>query len=135
MREQIVAELDRTVEAHFTGEHELIGVRVTHGAKPMIEVWFEAGGPTLGDTTFAIHSVVERAARMSFIPIDPMERDMAYPPPLPTKLWKRGYIYSVSAELNHRIGQERYFGYFASHDGQTSPTPKHGAHVDLAVVP
>ncbi len=135
LREQIVAELDRTVEAHFTGDHELIGVRVTHGSKPMIEAWFEAGGPTSGDTTFAIHSVVERPARFSFIAADPTERDMAYPPWLSTKLWKRGYLYRIEAELNHRIGLERYVGFFVSRDGQPAPAAKHGSRVDLAVVP
>ena len=101
----------------------------------MIEAWFEAGGPTPGDTTFAIHSIVDRPARASFIPADPTERDMAYPPPISTKLWKKGYIYRIEAELNHRIGYERYFGFFVSRDGQPAPTSKHAPRVDLAIVP
>ncbi len=135
LREVIVGDLDRGVEAHFSGGHTLIGVRVTHGVKPMLESWFEAGGPTAGDTEFAVHSIIEAKSPTSLIPIDKTVRDMAFPPSLSTKLWKKGYVYHIDAELKHRIGRERYEGVFISRDGQPAPTAASGGAVVLAVLP
>ncbi len=134
LRSQIVAELDRNVEAYFSGGHTLIGSRVTRGVKPLIEAWFESGGATPGDSELAIHAIMDAPSRFSLIPADPVERDVAYPPPISTKLWKKGYIYRIYGELNHRIGRERFVGFFVSRDSSAPPTPKHGARVDLAIV-
>ena len=134
LRETIEAELDRTRSARFSDGHALIGVRVTKGVQPRLEAWFEAGGPTPGDTTFSIHSIVDKPLRTSLIPADPTERDMAFPPSLSTKLWKKGFLYRIDAELKHRIGEERYVGLFLSRDGTPAPVVQGAARLDLAVL-
>ena len=110
LRERVVAQLRREPETHFEDGTELMGVRVTRGVRPTLQVWFEAGGPTTGDTTFQIRSHIVRRARFSVIPANATDRDMAWPPPLSTKLWKKGFIYAIECALDHRIGLERYTG-------------------------
>lgn len=131
LREKIVAQLDRDHETHYAGDHELMGVRVEGGVKPKIVIWFVAGGPTANDTTFSVRSQIVKKAPLSLIPIDPTICEHAYPPPLSSKLWKKGFIYTFEATMNHRIGLERYFGAWSG------GAPLHGtdASVDLAYVP
>ena len=134
LREEIETEIDRTHTAHFSGDHRLIGIRVTHGAKPTLECWFEAGGPTPGDTTFSVRSIVDKPKRMSFLPLDPTERDMAFPPSLSSKLWKKGYLYRIDVELKHRVGTERYVGTFVSRDGSPAPLLQGAPRLDLVTL-
>jgi hypothetical protein len=134
LREAIDAEIDRTHAARFSGDHRLVGIRVTHGVKPMLECWFEAGGPTPGDTTFSVRSIVDAAKRWSFFPLDPTERDMAFPPSLSSKLWKKGYLYHVDVELKHRVGKERYVGMFVSRDGAAAPIVVGAPRLDLVTI-
>jgi hypothetical protein len=35
---------------------------------------------------------------------------MAFPPRIPTQLWRSGFLYEMDVVLNHRIGVERYWG-------------------------
>lgn len=118
--------LDRTPSTTFTGGLRLLGVRVTSGVQPRVESWFEVapGDPPLGDASFDVRSTVEARAALSLIPADPTDRDMAYPPRIPTKLWRPGFVYVTDAVLNHRIGKERYWGHWRSRDG--SPAPRRG---------
>lgn len=134
LRARIESELDRSPSARLSGGHALIGIRVTKGVQPRIEVWFEAGGPTPGDTTFSIRSVVDKPLRTSLIPPDKTEREMAFPPSLSTKLWKKGFLYHIDAELKHRIGVERYYGNFLSRDAQPAPVFLGAAMLDLVVL-
>jgi hypothetical protein len=122
----------RDPETHYDGDQELMGVRTTNGVQPKIEVWFQAGGPTASDTTFGVRSQVVRKNPLSLFPLDPIEREMAHPPPLPTKLWKRGFVYDFDAVMNHRVGLERYYGQWRG----GPPTKRGGSpNVDLAFVP
>jgi hypothetical protein len=47
---------------------------------------------------------------------------MAYPPRIPTKLWRPGFVYMTDAVLNHRIGRERYWGHWRSRGGSSAPS-------------
>ncbi len=119
LREQILAQITREPEAHFDGGHELMGVRVTRGVQPVLESWFQAGGPTTTDQNFRVRTKIVRRGRLSLIPPDEYDREMAWPPPLSTKLWKTGFIYKFETVMNHRIGLERYVGFW------TGGPPKH----------
>jgi hypothetical protein len=46
---------------------------------------------------------------------------MAYPPRIPTKLWRPGFVYMTDAVLNHRIGKERYWAHWRMRDGSPAP--------------
>jgi hypothetical protein len=95
-------------------------VRVTDGAEPRVESWFEpTGDAPLVDATFDVRSVMEARDPLSLIPPDPMEREMAFPPRIPTKLWRRGFLYTTDAVLNHRIGRERYWANWRPRDKGT----------------
>ena len=131
LRERIVDQLDRRPETHFSDGSELVGVRVTRGVKPMLEVFVQAAGPTKGDSTFTIRSAVVAKNPLSLVPIDTTECDRAQPPPLPTKLWRKGYIYRFHAALNHRIGRERYWGTWSGGPRTKSGNPK----IDLVEMP
>jgi hypothetical protein len=89
-REKIDPQLDRTVTAKYDTGLQLIGVRVLGGVEPRIESWFYVGGAFAGDATFDVRSSIERRATLSLIAPDPVDRAMAWPDPLPTKLWKAG---------------------------------------------
>jgi hypothetical protein len=120
-REKIDAQLDRTVTAKYDTGLQLVGVRVIGGVEPRVESWFLVGGPFAGDAMFEVRSSIERRATLSLIPADPVDRAMAWPDPLPTKLWKPGCIYKTTAILNHRIGVERYSGHWAPRDAAPVP--------------
>jgi hypothetical protein len=119
-KEQIEAHLDKSVVARFDHGVNLIGSRATHGVEPRIETWFECTGP-MGDASFNVHSTIESQGRFSLIPPDKADREMARGPVIPTRLWQRGMIYETHAILNHRIGVERYLGYWAARDGLAPP--------------
>jgi hypothetical protein len=137
LEKQILLQLDRTVSANFEQGVRLVGVRLTHGVRPCVEAWFEAKGPTSGRAAFAVRSAVETSARLSLMPADSTERDMGVlPPRISTKLWRAGFLYKIEAVLNHRIGRERYWGYWASQDGSPAPGRVDGTTpVVLATVP
>ena len=107
---KIEAQLDRGASTTFEQGVRLLGVRLTHGVQPTAEAWFLAAGPLTNDVTFHVRSTIVGRAKFSLIPVDPTDREMAFPPRLPTKLWRAGFIYMIPVVLNHRIGVERYWG-------------------------
>jgi Dolichyl-phosphate-mannose-protein mannosyltransferase len=134
-RETIEAKLDRTMSTTFTAGVRLIGTRVTGGVQPRVESWFECTGRTR-DWSFNVISKVEKRAPLSLIGPDPTDRQMAFPPSLATALWKPRYLYTTDAVLNHRIGRERYSGYWQTRDGTGAPRRTDGKEdTTLAVVP
>jgi hypothetical protein len=120
-RERVEAQLDRTVTARYDTGLSLIGVRVPGGVEPRVEAWFEVSTAFAGDDYFAVKSSVERRAKLSLIPADTTDREMSWPEPLPTKLWKPHFIYVTTAVLNHRIGVEHYAGRWVPRDGSPFP--------------
>jgi len=122
-RSRITATLDRSAAASFTEGVDLMGVRLTGGVEPRVEIWFtlRAGEGALGDASFNVRSTVEARAALSLIPPDPIDREMAFPPAMPTKLWRPGFIYETEVVLNHRIGRERYQGAWHARDSSRPP--------------
>ncbi len=136
-RERIVAQIDRAPETRFSGGIHLVGVRLLGGVEPRIEAWFEcAEGRPPGDASFNVRSTVVARAPLSLIPPDPVDREMAWPLPMPTKLWRTGFLYKTEIVENHRIGRERYWGYWASRDAAPAPQRLDRApETTLAVIP
>jgi len=131
LRSSIEAQLDHRPATAFEQGVRLMGVRVTDGVQPRLELWFSAAGPLPGDSAFHVRSTITAKAPLSLVPIDDWDREMAFPTSIPTKLWRAGFIYKQEVVLNHRIGVERYWGAFAGGprrlDGQPDTT--------LAVIP
>jgi hypothetical protein len=135
-RAQIEAKLDPTVQARYEPGLRLIGIRQTGGVQPRLESWFECGAPLQGDATFNVNAVVEARSRWSLIPPDGNAREMAWPPSLPTGLWRKGFLYNTEVVLNHLIGRERYSGYWAARYGARAPQRIGGpAILPLVVLP
>ncbi|MGO9838090.1 MAG: glycosyltransferase family 39 protein [Polyangiaceae bacterium] len=121
-RSRISQSLDRSVATSFTEGVELMGMRMMGGVQPRAELWFTLKGDVPpGDASFNVRSTVESRESFSLIPPDPTDREMAFPPTLPTKLWRPNFIYETEVVLNHRIGRERYWGYWRSRDGSRPP--------------
>ncbi|HEY4013504.1 MAG TPA: glycosyltransferase family 39 protein [Polyangiaceae bacterium] len=116
-KETILGQLDRTPATAFTTSVRLLGVRLLKGVQPRLESWFECTAPFVTDDSFGVRSTVEEQEPYSLIPPDTMDREMGYPPNIPTKLWRPGFIYKTTIVLNHRIGRERYDGYWTGGNG------------------
>jgi 4-amino-4-deoxy-L-arabinose transferase-like glycosyltransferase len=125
-RERIEAQLNRTVVARFGDNLRLIGVRVVEGVEPRLETWFEASHPLAGDASFSVRSTIVDRARWSLIPAAKVDRQMVSVSPIPTKLWRRGFLYKVETVLDHRIGREQYLGVWTSLDGTPAPARSDG---------
>jgi hypothetical protein len=135
IRQHIESQLDRSTAATFTSGVRLIGTRVTGGVRPRVESWFECTEP-MGDAAFFVRSHVEARSPLSLIPADATDREMAFPPSLPTKLWKPRFLYMTDAVLNHRIGTETYTGRWQSRDGSGPPRrADNKPDTTIAVVP
>jgi hypothetical protein len=90
----------------------------------------------MSDAWFDVRSTVEARAPLSLIAPDPTDRDMGGAPLIATKLWRPGFLYTNRIVLNHRIGQERYWGAWQSRDGAAPPRRTDGTpETTLAVVP
>jgi 4-amino-4-deoxy-L-arabinose transferase-like glycosyltransferase len=134
-RKRIDDQLDHGPAASFTQGLRLVGVRVTGGAQPVIENWFECGGP-MTEASFNVRSTVVAREPFSTIDADPTDRNMAPPPTIPTKLWRPGFLYATRVVQNHRIGRERYLGTWASRDGAAAPHRTDGkAETTIAEIP
>jgi hypothetical protein len=126
--------LDLSRATTFTQGVRLIGVRVTGGVQPRIENWFESSG-SMSEASFNVRSTMEAREPFSLIEPDPMDREMAFAPALPTKLWRPGFLYVTSVVQNHRIGRERYWGAWQSRDGAAPPRRPDGQpETTLAVI-
>ena len=132
LRAIVEAALDRTRAADFVGGHRLLGVRLPGGVKPEVESWFLAAGPVARDATFEVTSTVVARLPTSLVPVDPTVRSHAFAPSLSTKLWRPGFLYRMSAELKHRIGEERYTGAFSAR--APIPTTSGARQIELAVL-
>jgi hypothetical protein len=125
LEDAILKQLDRSPGTAFSDGIRLLGVRLTNGVQPKIEVWFAASGPLPGDAIFHVRSTITGRAPLSLIPPSPTEREMAFPPILPTRLWRPGFFYKIDVVMNHRIGVERYWGAWGGPrrlDGQAQTT-------------
>ncbi len=121
LRERIEHELRRDSRASYSEGVELLGARITTSVHPMVEAWFVSGGPLDSDAVFDIRTNVVAKKRWSLIPPDPAERQCSGPAPLPSSVWRKGFIYAASCSAYHRIGVERYVGSFHGRDPKGQP--------------
>jgi hypothetical protein len=133
-REKIDQQIDRSVTVKFDRSMRLAGVRVLGGVEPRIESWFEVTEAMPGDATWAVKSTMMSRAPLSLVPPDKTDREMAWPSPLPTKLWRVGFLYKTETVMNHRIGVERYWGRWFAQDGKPEPRRPDGRETTLAIV-
>ena len=111
----------------FTDGLRMVGTRLVGGVQPRLEAWFEARGAVSHDAAFAVRGVVEQKRRLSMVPVDAIERDVADAMPMSPKLWKEGCLYRQTSVLRQRIGTERFFAYWVPKEGGVAPRRQDGA--------
>lgn len=121
----LVAAIDRHVTKSYVGGVALLGTKYTNGRVHELEVLFRNGdGSRTGDYEFVLTSTVERRRTLSFVPPDPIVKELGaafVPPPM---LWRAGYIYAERVSLEHRPGREAYRGRFQP--SSAAPVPIDG---------
>lgn len=135
LRAEIEAALSQEAKASFTQGLTLLGTRHLEGVEPKLELWFHVAEPLRGEPRFRVQAVVEEQKAFSFIPPDPVVREVAPPPSLSPKLWKPGWIYKQTVVLRQRIGKERFFGWFEAKGGPPPVRLDRKPHTDLLVLP
>ena len=134
LRAEIEAALSKEAKTLYTHGLTLLGTRHLDGVEPKLEVWFYAEWPIQGDPKFKVGAVVEKRKAFSFIPRDPVVREVSPPHTIAPKQWMPGGIYRHSMVLRQRIGQERFFGWFEG-SGTRAPKRRDGKeHTELLVL-
>jgi hypothetical protein len=123
----LTAQLATFVSTKYSDGTMLLGERYVPGVAPLLEVYFEAGGPTADEDQFDIESVVQRRPILSLLAADDKVRVVGRPMfPCP-KEWKARYIYASRTEIRKRPGQEVYAGFFTAPDKAKPPLPLDGS--------
>ncbi len=122
LEKRLFADADRRIARQFTHGVELLGRRFEPGAD-RLTLYFRTTAELGADFPFGIVSEVLDAPRWSTTPRDPLLRDTGLPCPIPTSLWRPGFIYAATTEILRRPGRERYLGAFR---GPGAPEPEGG---------
>jgi Dolichyl-phosphate-mannose-protein mannosyltransferase len=135
LRAKIDALIAPDVTARFTQGVTLIGERHINGVMPREEVWFHADGPTQGEAEITVAARMIAPDPWSFIHPDTLVRPLTQPMPMPTHLWRPGYLYTEQLILYPRIGTETFAIGWAPRDGGPAPVRSDGPPVfDLVTV-
>jgi hypothetical protein len=113
LRARLMARLNLPVRAAYSNKTELIGAIRTDDPKRVITLFFVAG-TFKADALFSVHAKVISPPRLSTLPMDPADLEIATPPLPQTSLWKPGHIYTVEVVWRKRPGLERLTGSWAS---------------------
>jgi hypothetical protein len=62
---------------------------------------------------------------------DYFEKEVAPKEALRPVLWKPGFLYAQRFVVLHRVGEERYRGFFTTGDGRLPPRPTTGENLEL----
>jgi hypothetical protein len=104
-RQQLEARFNRHVTAGYEGGTTLIGEIERRGARRSLTSFFVAG-TFPGDARFSVRARVVSPPRLSTLPADPSELEIAGSPEWPTSWWRRGEIYALQAVYRKRPGTE-----------------------------
>ncbi|MES1209053.1 MAG: hypothetical protein ABUS79_24205, partial [Pseudomonadota bacterium] len=104
-RQQLEARFNRHVTAAYDGGTALLGEIHRRGARRSLTMFFLAGRFP-GDARFSVHARVVAPPRLSTLPADPSELEIAGGPAWPTSWWMPGEIQRVEAVYRKRPGTE-----------------------------
>jgi hypothetical protein len=91
--------------AAFEGGTTLLGGIHHRGARRGLTLFFVAGQLDV-DASFKVHAKVARPPRLSTLPADPADLELASGPMFPTSLWRKGHIYRFEIIYRKRPGTE-----------------------------
>jgi hypothetical protein len=123
----LVARLESGPATTYTDGTRLLGVAYQGGVAPTLTIFFLAVGPARADLQFEVTSTIDEAPRFSLVPRDERTKQLGSQFSLPSRLWKRGFIYAEECEIRHRPGRERFVGYFTGMNTEPPPRPADGS--------
>lgn len=103
------AELDRemtSLHAAFDDGTEILGTSFHRGARSLLTLWIEAGGPTAADVQLTVRSKVTARAAWSTTMADPTDREVGLPLAIPPQRWRKGFLYAGPVPIRKRPGTE-----------------------------
>jgi len=113
--------------ATFTDGTRLLGVRVTPGFAPTLEVYLAAAGPSRDGAEFEIETSIRSGPRLSLVAADDAPTVLRPPLLVSPRAWRRGYIYASRSRVGPRPGSEVVSGYFTGLDKGRTPRPRDGS--------
>jgi hypothetical protein len=113
LRAEIEAEL-RPLHVVFDDGTELVGAQYKAGARPMLTLFFAAGGPMKGDVQVVVRSKVTRRAFLSTTMPDPLVREVGIPLGLSPQRWRAGFLYADPVPIRKRPGTETFSATFVA---------------------
>jgi len=105
LRARIQAAINLPRGAVFDGDTTLLGGIHHRGARRGLTLFFVAGKFDV-DGHFKVHAKVARPPRLSTLPADPADLELASGPIWPTTLWHKGHIYRFEIIYRKRPGTE-----------------------------
>jgi hypothetical protein len=120
----LLAEIEREltpVHAAFDDGTEILGTTYHEGARPLLEVFVRAGGPTKADVQLAVRSKVTARAAWSTTMADPTEREVGIPLAITSQRWKKGFLYRDPVAIRKRPGTEVYRAVLVVRGSGTAP--------------
>jgi hypothetical protein len=132
LRDKLKAYLTETKEATLSGDVRLLGLRIEDGSVPIVTLLWEAGPSFVPfDGEFHVRSKVVRPPPLWPSVTDYYEKEVAPKEALRPVLWKPGFLYAQRFVVLHRVGEERYRGFFTTGDGRLPPRPTTGENLEL----
>lgn len=120
LRAELEAEL-RPIQAAFDDGTRIVGAGYHAGARPLLTLLIEAGGPLEGDVQLAVRSRVVARAWLSTTMADPLEREVGIPLGLSPRRWKRGFLYADFVPIRKRAGTESFSASFVARSRANPP--------------
>lgn len=96
------------LEFRADGPLHVLGVRIDEGVQPTFTLLLQPDGPLPPSVLPKVRSKVVVRPAWSTTMADPARREVAGPPPLTPTLWRRGFVYALSAPLFPRPGLESF---------------------------
>jgi 4-amino-4-deoxy-L-arabinose transferase-like glycosyltransferase len=105
LRAEILGEL-QPVSAAYDDGTRLLGSTFHEGARSLLTLWIEAGGPTTADVQLTVRSRVTARAGWSTTMADPTEREVGLPLAIAPQRWRKGFLYADPVAIRKRPGTE-----------------------------
>ena len=109
LRAMLQARFDQPRGTSYDSGTALIGSIRNRGARRSLTLFFLAGHFDT-DSHFKVHAKVLAPPRLSTLPADPADLEIAGPPIWPTTLWRKGHIYGFDVVYRKRPGTEVFTG-------------------------
>ena len=122
--EALLSGCDRSHATSFGSGNALLGTRLERGSSLVFSVYVQAAGADPREPELTMHSRVTASPSGSLVDPDATLAEVGMPFVIPSNRWKSGYVYASVTEIIRRIGSERWYGAFRTHDvggARTSP--------------